>query len=221
MFKKISIAAIIAIVFLGLGIFIGIKISKKPIPQGAATNAENTYQAGWDAAKARLSQSPMGRIIPEGMEIRNISGSIQKIEGNKVIVKINLTDPLSDPALDIRIVTIDSNTKISLNAQKDPAQFQKDMQEFQDKMKAQQGQVDASVQQAPLFPPMSFEQKEIKISDLKENQQVSVIANENIKDKKEFIAAEINAEETGVTAAAQTSSVSDLNVAPVVTKIQE
>jgi len=43
--------------------------------------------------------------------------------------------PLADPDLDIRIITVDANTKISLAVQKDPAQYQKELQDFQDKMK--------------------------------------------------------------------------------------
>jgi len=192
--KKTLILTLIILVSLSLGILIGTKIKKTSVPQGSPANTENTYQAGWDAAKARLAQSPMGRIASSGMEIKNISGSISKIDGNKLTVKIALLDPLSDPALDVRTIDVDANTKFSLNVQKDPAQFQKEMQDFQDKMKTRQA-ADQSQPQAPIVPPMPFDQKSINLSDLKVDQQISIVAGQDIKNTKEFVATEVNVQE--------------------------
>ena len=161
MFKKILAGIIIAIVFLWLGIFIGTKIIKKAVTQCATVKAGDTYQAGWDAAKKRL-QAYMGTASADAVEVKNVHGTIQKIDSNKLTVKIRPFEPLADQDLDTRIITVDANTKITLAVQKDQAQL---------------------------------DHKYITLSDLKENQEISATASENIKDKKEFTAILIDTQE--------------------------
>lgn len=210
MSRQTTIAIILIIIFFAFGFGAGFQIANK---KNAAANIKpdnDTYQAGWNAAKARLNQSLMGMAIPAGAEINNVNGIIQKIDGNKITVKINPLEPLADPDLDIRIITIDANTKINLTVQKNEAQFQKEMQEFQDMlMKNQNNSTQAPVPimppistdptQAPITPPMSFEIKNINSSELEVNQQVLITSSENIKDKKEFTAIQIDAQENSVT----------------------
>lgn len=202
--KIIYFVFLFLLVFL-FGFFLGNKsglLQKSGVPESISKGQENTFQAGWDAAKARLKQSSYGIAIPDGMEIKNVSGTIQKIAGNKLTVKIiNSLDPLSDPDLDTRIITVDANTKISLAVQKDPVQWQKEMQDFQDKIQQQPTQTDPAQAPTPILPPIPFDTKDIKVADLKENQQVSVTANEDIKDKKEFTAVQIDAQEIGIQSA--------------------
>ena len=193
MLKQLTTSIIIALLFLGLGIFVGTKISKKPIPQGAATNSENTYQAGWDAAREKIKQSPQAAMMQPQGEIKNIGGTIQKISGNKLTVKTFSMDPLAEESMSERIITIDSNTKISLNVQKSPEVMQKEMENFQEKMKAQQS--DSANMTEPVMPPMPFETKNITASELKEGQQILITANEDIATKKEFSAIQIDAQE--------------------------
>ena len=158
-------------------------------------NQNNSFQSGWDAAKERLSQSHMGMVIPAGTEIKNISGTIQKIDGNKLTLKINPLEPLSDPNLDTRIITVDSSTKIILAVQRDQALFQKEMQDFQDKMKQPPVQTDPSQLPTQILSPKSYDNRDINLADLKENQQIAVSANENIKDKQEFTAVQIDVQD--------------------------
>ena len=195
--KKNAAIVIIILVSISLGILIGTKIKKTPVPQGAPTNTQNTYQAGWDAAREKIAKSPQGMMIQSSAETKSISGTVQKIDGNKIIIKALLIDPLADQNLETRIIDVDSNTKIVINTQKDSAQFQKEMQAFQESMK-NQASVDQTTPREPIMPPTPFEQKEIKVSDLKENQQISVTANDVIGDKNEFAAAMITAQENSV-----------------------
>ena len=131
----------------------------------------------------------MGMASANAIDVKNVHGIIQKIDGNKLTVKINPVEPLADPDLDIRIITVDANTKISLAVQKDQAQYQKEMQDFQNKIKQSPTQTDYSQQPVPLVG------KDITLSDLQENQEISVTAGENIKDKKEFTATLIDTQE--------------------------
>ena len=210
MFKKILAGTVIAIVFLGLGIFIGTKFSKKAVPQCATPKIGDTYRAGWDAAKERV-QAYFGTTLIDTIEVKNVYGTIQKIDDNKLKVKIHPVEPLADPDLDIRIITVDANTKVSLAVQKDQAQYQKEFQDFQNKMKQSPTQTNYLQQPAP------FDSKAIALSDLKENQQITVTASENIKDKKEFTATQIDAQEiaASVAAPAPVSTPVNLPVPPV------
>ena len=176
--KKNWINVIFILVILGVGILIGANIPKKTITQGVVK--DDSFQEGWDAARQRLSQFQMGGIMPPGMEIRSVNGNIQKIDGNAITVKINPLEPLSDPKLDTRTIIVDSKTKISIAVQRDSQQFQKELQEYEEKMRAILDQ-DAPAEKNLVNPPASFDIKEIALSDLKKDQQISVIANENIK----------------------------------------
>ena len=191
MIKKIFIAVVSGLLIFVFGIMVGIKLTNENLK--FSFNKNNTFQAGWEAAKQRLNQSNFAFSLPSNAEIKNISGIIQKIEGNKITLKINPLEPLADPALDIRIVAIDSNTKINLAVQKDQAQFDKEMKEFNEKIS--KPQTDATQPLAIITPPSQIYYKEIKQSDLKEKQSISIMADENIKDKKEFTAVQIDAQE--------------------------
>jgi hypothetical protein len=194
--KKTLIAIIAALVIFLVGVLVGMSFSKKIVVSG--NRQDNSFQAGWDAAKERLKQLPMGMALPADLEIKNISGTIQKIEGSKLTVKINPLEPLADPELDNRIIVIDSNTKIILNVPKDQAQLEKEMKEFNEQMSKPRVSNNPNEPLAPIMPPTSFTTKDISQSDLKVNQYISVTANENIKDKKEFIATQIEAQELAV-----------------------
>ena len=190
MLKQISAGIIVALIFLGIGIFIGVKIPKKQISQ---TGTENTYQAGWDAAREKIKQSPSFATMQPAGEVKSVSGTIQKINGNKITIKTFQMDPLADESLSERIVVVDSNSKISLNVQKSSEKMQAEMQAFQEKMKTQNS--DPAKAPEAIAPPIPFEEKTIALSDLKEGQSISVISSENIGEKKELVAQQIIAQE--------------------------
>jgi hypothetical protein len=197
---------VFSIIFsLGIGIFIGARLIK---PKSSGVT-ENTYQAGWDAAKARLEKSDMGPAFGSNREVMGVSGVIQQINGNKITVKINPVEAISDPSLDERVIVINQNTKINLNVQRDREQFQKEMQDFTDKV--QQPSSDPTQPREIPTPPKSSDVKMINLSELKNGQQISVIASENIKDKKEFSVISIDAQEYNPTTAPTNPSESALN----------
>jgi hypothetical protein len=183
--KKIIISLILALVFFVFGYFIR-----------GLTIGNNSYQAGWDAAKQRLADS--GLSSPVGnFEIKNVSGQVTAVQGNTITLKIRPLEPLADANLDERIVTIDANTKIYLLEQKDPTQYQKEMTEFNKKTQEQlktpsvPGQTPASPTSA-VVPPEFFVKKLASISDIKIGTMINVVAvDKDIKNTKQFIAAEI------------------------------
>ncbi|MDP3901527.1 MAG: hypothetical protein Q8Q37_00940, partial [bacterium] len=66
--KSIIISLVIALVFFTLGYLIG---SAKVSPTGKLAIGANTYQAGWDAAKKRLSDSGFAAAPMADFEINN------------------------------------------------------------------------------------------------------------------------------------------------------
>lgn len=189
MSKKVLIGVIgvlIVVIIFSLGIMVGLKISSQ-------TSCLSSANYGGNRINGDAINQPLKLLSDKETQI--ISGKIQKIDGNKLTVKIISVNSLSDSKPDIRTVTVDSNTKLNLVFQKNPAQFKKEIDAFDEKIKQLQVENDSSQMENMLLPPSPFENKEIKLLELKENQNITVTANENIKNKKEFIAIHIDAQE--------------------------
>jgi len=184
----ITISIIVAMVSLTLGCLIGASSGKISSGLNQLAKGDNSFQAGWDAAKQRLSET--GFIpIGEDMEINFVSGEIQKIEDKKLYVKIQPLELLSDPELDNRILGIDENTKIYQMVNKDQDQFQKEMDEFQQKTEEQMNSPENMIE--PITPPEPQSKQEVAFSEIKIGQQITAMAEGDIKEQKEFKATEI------------------------------
>ena len=184
----------VALIFFSLGYLIG---SAKVSPTGKLAISANTFQAGWEAAKKRLADSGFAAPMAN-LEINNVSGQVTAIQDNAITLKIRPLEPLADPSLDERIVKVDANTKIYTLEQKDQAQYQKEMEDFNKKMQ-EQLKNPLEPGQAPIppvgdvGPPEFFVKKEASISDIKVGMNINVIAaDKDIKNAKQFSAAEIN-----------------------------
>lgn len=185
---------VVALIFFSLGYLIG---SAKVSPTGKLAISANTFQAGWEAAKKRLADSGFAAPMAN-LEINNVSGQVTAIQDNAITLKIRPLEPLADPSLDERIVKVDANTKIYTLEQKDQAQYQKEMEDFNKKMQ-EQLKNPPKPGQAPIppvgdvGPPEFFVKKEASISDIKVGMNINVIAaDKDIKNAKQFSAAEIN-----------------------------
>lgn len=182
MLKKIVIGIAAFVLVFGAGIFIGTKIKfNSMVPAGQA----DTFQAGWDFAKMRLKEQGFSGFSA-GIEIKDISGSVQNISDNSIVIKtIFAGDLLLDPYLDLRTVRISNDTKIFQLIQKDNQQFQQEMSDFQKKIQKQSSGIQSEI------PPEPYNKKEITIADIKAGQNINVKANENILRQQEFEATEI------------------------------
>jgi len=192
--KEITIVALAVVIIFGVGAFAGYKIGSKAKSNPLAQNGNDTYQAGWDAAKKKLAESQPA--LPGMAEVKVLSGKVEKVDGNNITLKVsNALDPLADPNLDTRIVETDSNTKFIQQTPKDPAQLQKEMADFNKQMQAQAptsaSSASAVVPAKPLTPPQPFDTKEISLADIKTDQVIMVTSGDNIKDAKQFKATEI------------------------------
>lgn len=189
--QKIFIAMIaVAAIFFGLGFY----FDRSPV---LTQKGDNTFRAGWQAAKDRLKQTGFAPMMSENMEISSVNGEIKEVKNNQISVQINALEPLADPDLDNRIIEVNENTKIYQLSEKDQEQYRKEMLEFEKKIKEQmekivQPEEMPAVSANPITPPDMFVKKEIKSQDIKIGSQANITAVEkDIKNSKKFIAAEI------------------------------
>jgi len=118
-----------------------------------------------------------------------VSGTVQSVKDNKINLKIYPLEPLSDPALDNRIVTISNDTAINILVFKDTATYEQEMQEFNTKLESQASSTPEDM--AMINPPEMYINQKANLSDIKPGSTITVTAQEDIKDKKEFQAANI------------------------------
>ena len=178
----------VAVVCFILGFLVSSQLNKTQGKLGQIIGGQNTFQAGWEAAKQRLAETGFAPLAVD-MEIKSLSGQVQKIEGSKISLKIRPLEPLADPALDNRIVETDNNTKIYKLVQKDTSEYQKEMKEFNKKMEEQMKNLPERPE--PLMPPEMYTKEEVALSNIKEGEQITVTAQENIKERSEFKATEV------------------------------
>ena len=176
--KQIIVIIITAIIFFVLGCFIS---------GGAGVIGENTFQAGWGAAEQRLVESGFVSMFDD-IEIKSVNGVIEKIDGNKIALKIQPLSPLDDPELDVRIVEI-NNAKIYKLLEKNQEEFQKEMEAFDKKMQEQMENPEIVTE--PIFPPEMFNKQEINLNEIKVGQQITVTADKDIKEIKQFKVVEV------------------------------
>lgn len=173
----IAFVAIFVVAFI-LGALIGSQAFKG----GAPATGENTYEAGWNAAKKRLADSPeFGPRVNGPTEVSSLNGKVQAIDGNKVSLAINPLEPLADPKLDVRVVTVTNDTKITRVVPRDSKEVQTEMEAFMKKM-----QTPLAPGQEPPTPPVTSTKEDGQLSDIKVGDTVIVTAETNIKDVKEF-----------------------------------
>ncbi len=147
----------------------------------------NTYASGWQAAKKRLLETtPMYKVL-ENEEVKAVTGTVKSISGNVVSVKINSVEPLADPSLDIRDVTIENNTKIVIATLKGRDAFQKEIEDYQKEIQkiAKDGKG-----QMPKMPDQFIRTDGTK-GDITASSTIVATAYGNIKTSKAFPALEI------------------------------
>ena len=152
---------------------------------GKVLGTDNGTQNYKEELKTRLTGT--GMFMPEKTEVMLLSGSIKSIQGETLLVSLSYPkDLFSDFSLDERMVTIDAGTKIVRIVAKDATLFQKELEEYQ-KRRSESGPEDS----VKLTPPQMFEKRATNHSFLKVGQSINITTLENVKDKKNFIAATI------------------------------
>ena len=173
----VAFVAIFVVAFI-LGALIGSQAFKGSAP----ATGENTYEAGWNAAKKRLADSPVFGPMTNGpAQVSSVSGVVQAINGSNVSITIKPLEPLADPSLDVRVVTVAADTKITHIVPRDSKEVQAEMDAFIKKT-----QMRPTPGQEPPTPPITSTKEDGQLSDIKVGDTVIVTAGTNIKDVKEF-----------------------------------
>jgi hypothetical protein len=183
--KKFIEFLVIFFVFV-FGVFLGYFYSG--INSKNQKNINDTYQAGWSAARIRLIESgyfsdQLGQDI---YPITSVSGKIISLGNSQFSIKINTFDPLSDPDLDIRTVITENNTKIYKISEKDLESYSKEVKEFLGKYPQYKDMPDA-----PIGQPTKFFEKPITVNEIVSNDRVVVEASKDIRNAKEIVAKKI------------------------------
>lgn len=171
---------IILIVLVIIALISGYGIAIMSAERCQSRDPDNTYMAGWQAARERLVA--YGDEEPEeDAQIEVVSGTIKKKNNDSLEVKIVPFEILSDPELNLRVIKIDSNTVIKKYQPKDQEQYRIEVNEFT--KKRDEDPLDENNKL-----PSSYIMVDIGIEDLAVGQTISIDAGENIRYKKSFVA---------------------------------
>jgi hypothetical protein len=182
---KIALIVVSAIIVV-LAALLADSVLNLNCPLGLITGQENSYEAGWLAASQKLEES--GFLRPEPNEIFTISGTVTQISGKQIILKADQTviNPLAAQAPESRTVTVTSQTKIIKQTPKTPEQLSAGDEKFRNEMeKLEPGAT-------PPSPPLPYVEEEIKSSDLKIGDRISVTSSVDIKFATTIEAVQIN-----------------------------
>jgi hypothetical protein len=185
-----KIYLLIAAIFFAAGVGVGVLISSelgKKSDISSKYNAPDTFQAGWDAAKKKVEETPYIPMTGGQEEIKSIKGRIASVGEGQITVEARLLNPLDDEKLKFRTVKIDESTEIIIREDKDMEAIRKEQEEYNKKMdEFRQGKITVM----PEVPEVNTEKK-AAIQDLKEDDVVTVESAENIREALEFKASKI------------------------------
>lgn len=156
--------------------------------------AGSQYSAQLDKAK---------KAFPTLPATQTIFGTIKSISGNVITLQTQSAVNPFENIPEVRTVTVTSATKIVKNERKDLNVLQQEMADYQKALKSTSRTVPVAGSTTPAIanmtiPPMPFTQTEIKLSDLKVGDMVSVDADKDIKTEASFEVVKIVIEGTPV-----------------------
>ena len=181
---KVLLFILGALVILAGGFWIGYFLNLQ-YPSAGIINKESTFDDGWNAAKDKLEQS--GLIRPEPTEIFTITGKITAISGNTISITADqvVANPLADQAPTERTVTVPARIKIIKSTSKTREQLSAEMTAYEKSLAELKPDTERP------SPPLPYAEQEIKLTDLKAGDTISVTSDQNIKFATEIVAKEI------------------------------
>ncbi len=177
---KVTILIIFLLLFIAIfSFFLNIKINNI---------REASYKKGWYDAKARL-YAQMGSIANDDIITDMVFGTITKINGNQINVKISSSELLSDPVLDNRVVVVNNQTQIYKFQLKSKEEYEKELNNYYNENNIDINTFVPSPDKQ--FGPDKYEQVLTNLENLQVGQVINVYADKNIKEIKNFTAKEI------------------------------
>lgn len=148
-----------------IGVVVG--IFADPYLPAAISNSQKGYQTGFAAARTLVENSSIGNFFKTPEDQRSFSGTVTSLEGDRIGLHLSVTNPFGDQSLNDRVVLVTANTKVVRITQ--PTQSTKDK---------------TAVSRLPI-------EESVSPSDIKIGDALSVVAEEDIKTLKEFVAYKI------------------------------
>ena len=115
-------------------------------------------------------------------EMLSVSGAVKSINGNTLIIETGENPNPFEQLPSTREIAVTQSTKIVRQDQKNPEEFQTENEEYQKKL--QSGASGA-------IPPVPTIEMDIKLSDIKVNDFVTIVSDKNIKNSASFEAVKV------------------------------
>lgn len=181
-------AFLLFILIFVFGLFLGRAYMqpKKTITQNiddkkVETRVDDTYEAGWEAASQALIDS--GRIAGLDRPLTSLNGVVLSVNSNELTINtsdLKKKNPLGKDLPETRTITLTKNTEIYERVLKTQEEMQAEQDAYQQKRREYQeakrngGGENLSVPEIP----SRFVDKEIAVSEVKENSRVLIINKE-------------------------------------------
>jgi len=129
-----------------------------------------------------------GILPPEPESITDVYGKAKNIEDNQlsILVEERFDDPLGEFLPKTMIIKINEETEIFKLEEKSSEIFEKEQMEFDQQMSQYDGEIPAE-----LMPPDPFIKKIINLSDIKEDDFITALSENDFKGKTAFTAISI------------------------------
>jgi hypothetical protein len=123
--------------------------------------------------------------MPEPEEIFSVFGTIDEIKDKTIVLKAEsvVSNPFEEVKAETKRIQVNDNTEFVKEVEKTPEEIQKEEELF---AKALEENIETDI-----MPPMPFKEVSISFPELKEGDRINVEAEENIKDKVEFLAKKV------------------------------
>ena len=118
-------------------------------------------------------------------EIFSVFGTIDGTKDKAIVLKVEsaVSNPFEDPKIETKQIQTNNETEFVKEVEKTPEEIQRE-QELFTKALGENIEID-------IIPPMPFKEVSISFSELKEGDRIKVEAEENIKNKVEFLAKKV------------------------------
>jgi len=148
------------------------------------------YQQAVEEMKSKLDAAG---LLPRTPGTNTISGTVTVVSDNALDIDAEqvTVNPLDEPAPIQRHVSINAETKITRFISRSEEEINADLAEFEAAQKKFNQAVRAGKLGEPPVPPISTVSEDIRLSDIKKGEQVTVTAADNITYAAEFVAATI------------------------------
>ena len=158
----------VAVICLAVGVIAGVFL------KGADPRVAE-MQAQIEAAK---------KLFPSISDMRAVSGKVTQVGSNSLTIQTDVVTSPFDDVPSVREIVVGPNTKLTKQISKDPKGFRAEMAAYE----AKAANIKPGSVNAPLVPPSSFSEEEIKLSDIKVGDRITASADENIKTAAKFTA---------------------------------